>query len=70
MAIEPCPFYGARIIPLMIGIFKKCPVCGRMWYDAGGGRIIRKRYGYGGGGAEAQKHMQLHKVIIIRAVGS
>ena len=53
MAIEPCPFCGARMVPLMIGIFKKCPVCGRMWYDAGGGRTIRKRYGYGGGGAEA-----------------
>jgi hypothetical protein len=41
------------MVPLIIGIFKKCPVCGRMWYDAGGGRTIRKGYGYGGGGAEA-----------------
>jgi len=53
MAIEPCPFCNARIVPLMIGIFKKCPVCGRMWYDAGRGRTIRKRYGYGSGGAGA-----------------
>ena len=33
---EPCPFCGARIVPLMIGGFKKCPLCGRMWSEGGG----------------------------------
>jgi len=61
MAIEPCPFCGARIIPLMIGIFKKCPVCGRMWYDAGGGRAVRKRYGYAVEEQELQKHTKPRK---------
>jgi len=50
---EPCPFCGARIVPLMIGVFKKCPLCGRMWSE-GGGFGARLRYGdEGGGGAAA-----------------
>jgi hypothetical protein len=51
MAGEPCPFCGARIVPLIVGGFKKCHICGGMWYDAGGGRTIGR--GYVGGGAGA-----------------
>jgi ribosomal protein L37AE/L43A len=45
---EPCPFCGARIMPLMIGDIKKCPVCGRMWSE-GGGFGARPWYGGDGG---------------------
>jgi hypothetical protein len=45
---EPCSFCGARIMPLMIGDIKKCPVCGRMWSE-GGGFGARPWYGGDGG---------------------
>jgi Zn-finger nucleic acid-binding protein len=52
MATEPCPFCGARIVPIIYGFFKKCPICGGVWYESGGGgRTIKKGYGGGGSGA-------------------
>jgi Zn-finger nucleic acid-binding protein len=50
MVTEPCPFCGARIVPIVYGPFKKCPACGGMWYESGGG-TTRRRYGGGGAGA-------------------
>jgi Zn-finger nucleic acid-binding protein len=46
---EECPFCGLRVKPIIAGVnIKKCPACGGLWYDAGGG--IRKSYVGGGGG--------------------
>jgi len=50
MATEPCPFCRARIVPVIYGSFKKCPVCGGVWYESGGGGRTTRR-GYGGGGS-------------------
>ena len=52
MSAEPCPNCGARVVMIRIGEFKKCPVCGHIWYDAGPGRSARHPYtGSGGAGA-------------------
>ena len=49
---EPCPFCGARIKPIKVGEFKKCPVCGGTWYESGGGSAKTPTSFSGGGGAE------------------
>jgi len=54
VSAEPCPNCGARVVMIRIGVFKKCPVCGHMWYDAGSGRSVRHPY-TGSGGAAAMK---------------
>lgn len=49
---EPCPFCRARIIPIMEGGVKICPLCGGRWFDFGRG--FESRYhpsGAGGAGA-------------------
>ena len=53
---EPCPFCGRRIEPIREGIFKRCPVCGRKWYESGGGRRNR-RPSMPGTGAAAREVM-------------
>ena len=55
---EPCPFCGKRIEPIRDGIFKRCPECGRRWYEGGGGRRNR-RPSMPGAGAAAEREVVL-----------
>lgn len=34
---EPCPECGRRIKPIKKGIFKKCPICGFVWFESNSG---------------------------------
>jgi uncharacterized OB-fold protein len=47
---EECPFCGAYIHPIKRGSIKKCPACGREWYEVGGGGRTAKTGGDDGGG--------------------
>jgi len=51
---EPCPFCGAKIRPMMVGLnIKQCPVCGNRWIEGGGGGRTHSRDGSDSGGGAA-----------------
>ena len=54
---EPCPFCGKRIVPIRDGVFKRCPECGRRWYESGGGGRHARPWTPGAGAAAAREAM-------------